>query len=256
MGLSVITLTKNEEHNIAECLESVRWADQIIVIDSGSTDRTVEIARRYTDCIYEMAWAGYGEMKNIALSKATQDWVLWIDADERVPADLGEEIRSVMTGNGQEHAGYEVARRAFFLGKWIRHCGWYPGYVTRLFRRERARFSVSRVHERLELEGATGRLENDLLHFTDRNLHHYFSKFNRYTSLAAEDLAEEGRAFSFYDVVVRPPFLFLKMYLFRLGFLDGMRGLILSFASASYVFVKYAKLWELRRVDIERGGKP
>lgn len=144
-------------------------------------------------------------------------------------------------------AGYAVARRAYFLGKWIKHCGWYPSRVTRLFRRTQGRFTESKVHEQLVLNGGVGQLHHDLLHFTDPNLHHYFQKFNSYTSLAAEDLYSAGKRFSAYDVLIRPPFVFFKMFVVRLGFLDGLHGLILSVVSMAYVFVKYAKLWEMQK---------
>ena len=242
--LSVIVITRNEERNIAECLESVSWADEIVVVDAQSSDRTIELARQFTKKIYVNKWQGYGESKNFALTHVTHEWVLWLDADERVSADLRNEIQHILSASGNIFAGYEVARRAYFLGKWIRHCGWYPGYVTRLFQKSAGKFLTSRVHERLEIVGEIGRLRNDLLHFTDLTLFHYFSKFNRYTSLAADDVIHAGRLFSLYDVLVRPPFLFFKMYIVRRGFLDGIHGLVLSLLSAAYVFVKYAKVWE------------
>ncbi len=245
--LSVITLTKNEEHNITECLSGVRWADELIVIDSGSVDRTVEKARAFTDKVLASEWKGYGATKNDGLKHAKGDWVLWLDADERVPPGLADEIRSVIASSEHRVAAYSVARRAFFLGKWIRHSGWYPGRVVRLFRRDRGSFSASHVHEHLEINGETGALNNDLLHYTDPNLYHYFAKFNTYTSLAAKDLLERGESFSTGDVLFRPAFMFVKMFLFRRGFLDGMHGFLLALCSSAYVFVKYAKLWEISR---------
>jgi len=245
--VSVIVITRNEEKNISECLRSVSWANEIIVVDAKSTDRTVELAKGFTSRVFVEEWLGFAPAKNFALDRALNEWVLWLDADERVTPELVAEILSVVRSPGVANAGFEMARRAYFIGKWIRHCGWYPGYVTRLFRKTMGRFDESRVHERLELRGSLGRLRHDLLHHTDHNLFHYFSKFNRYTSLAADDLVEENKPFTLYDVVVRPPFLFFKMFVLRLGFLDGMHGLVLSLLSASYVFVKYAKVWERQR---------
>jgi glycosyltransferase involved in cell wall biosynthesis len=242
--LTVITLTLNEERNIADCLAGVRWADELIVVDSGSTDRTVEIARQHTDHIYTIAWTGYGAARNFALDRAHGDWVLWLDADERMTEELAAEIRSVLA-SPTGAAGYQVARRAYFLGRWIKHCGWYPSRVTRLFRRGQGRFSETRVHEQLLTEGNIGMLHSDLLHYTDPDLRHYLAKFNMYTTLAAADMRAAGRRCTVFDLLVRPPFLFMKMYLIRLGFLDGLHGLILSVLSAAYVFTKYAKLWEL-----------
>ncbi len=245
MKLSVIVITLNEERNIRECLESVSWADEIIVVDAFSADKTVEYARQYTDKVFINEWKGYGETKNFALTKVTNEWVFWIDADERAPKELATEIQSIVQSNSPQISAYEVARRAYFLGKWIKHCGWYPGYVTRLFKKDAAIFSTSLVHEKVEFKGEIGKLKNDLLHYTDENLFHYFAKFNKYTSLAATELNEKKRPFSLYDVLIRPPYMFFKMFILRLGFLDGIHGLILSFASACYVFIKYAKLWEL-----------
>ncbi|MBI5214622.1 MAG: glycosyltransferase family 2 protein [Ignavibacteriae bacterium] len=251
IGLSVIVITKNEERNIRECLESVKWADEIIVVDSQSNDRTVEIAREFTENIFVIEWKGYGETKNFALTKVTNEWVFWLDADERVPKELADEIKLTIQSS-REMTAYKVARRAYFLGKWIKHCGWYPGYVVRLFKKDSAQFTQSLVHEKVEIAGTFGQLQHDLLHYTDDNLFHYFSKFNNYTSLAAEEMKKSGRNYSLWDVLTRPPFLFFKMYFLRLGFLDGMHGFILSAVSAFYVFVKYGKLWELYRHNSEK----
>ncbi len=245
--LSVVTIALNEERNIVQCLESVRWADELIVVDSGSSDRTVELAKGFPARVMQLPWRGYGATKNDALQHATGDWILWLDADERVTPELAAEIRTKVQENDGTYAGYTVARRAYFLGKWIRHCGWYPSRVTRLFRRSSGKFTENKVHEQLLLEGPTGHLHNDLLHYTDPNLYHYCEKFNRYTSLAAEDMHAAGERFSLYDVLVRPPFMFFKMFVLRRGFLDGMHGFILSAVSMTYVFVKYAKLWELQK---------
>ena len=245
--LTVIILTLNEERNISDCLESVKWADQIIVVDSGSTDRTTELAARYTASILRVSWRGYGAARNSGLDRSDGDWILWLDADERVPPELAEEIRGILAGGSPAVTGYQVARRAYFCGKWIRHCGWYPSRVTRLFRRGRGRFSETNVHEQLVLEGSVKTLRNDLLHFTDPDLQHYFTKFNTYTTLAAHDMRAAGRQFHLADILLRPAFQFIKMYVVRRGFLDGIHGFILCVASSAYVFTKYAKLWELKR---------
>jgi glycosyltransferase involved in cell wall biosynthesis len=251
--LSVITLTMNEGMNIGECLESVRWADEIIIVDSGSTDGTVEAARRYTQEIFTIPWPGYGAARNYALKKATGDWILWLDADERVTPELGEEIRTLVAAGDESVSGYAVARRAYFLGRWIKHCGWYPSRVVRLFRQHCGHFTETRVHERLELDGAVKETRNDLLHFTDPTLYHYLTKFNKYTSLGAEDLHAAGRRFRLSDLVVRPMFQFVKMYVLRQGFLDGMQGFLLSVFSSAYTFTKYAKLWERERSPEQQG---
>jgi len=242
--VSVIVITKNEERNIRDCLMTVRWADEIVVVDAGSTDRTVEAAREFTSKIFVRPWDGYGAAKNFALSQCVSEWVLWLDADERVTDGLQKEIRQALASVPAEVAGFSVPRLAMFLGRWIRHCGWYPGRVIRLFRKPGARFSEERVHERLYLEGQVELLHSDLLHYTDPDLTHYYEKYNRYTSLAAEELAERGVRFRILSLIVRPWWVFVRMYFLRLGFLDGIAGLILCKASAAYVFTKYAKLWE------------
>ena len=243
-GLSVILITHNEEANIEACLRSVQWADEIVIVDSYSQDKTVSICRRFTEKCDQIRWMGFGQMKNAALDRATEEWVLSIDADERVTPELAREIRQAIEEAGNK-VGFCVPRRAWFLGKWIRHCGWYPGHVLRLFRRDAGRFQEKRVHEGVLVQGSTGVLKHDLLHYTDRDLAHYFDKFHRYTTLAAQDLYQVGRRARPGDLILRPMAIFLKMYFIRAGFLDGLQGLILSGLSAGYVFTKYAKLWEL-----------
>lgn len=245
--LSVITITLNEETNIGPCLESVRWADEIIVLDSGSTDRTVSIAERYTKRIFPVKWEGFGQTRNLGLKHAQGEWILWLDADERVTPELAREIQDILIRNESAVSGYAIARRAYFLGKWIRHCGWYPARVTRLFRKTRATFTTTRVHEGIAIEGPVRPSQNDIVHLTDPDLEHYFNKFNKYTTLAAEELLEAGRRASLFDLFIRPPFTFVKMFVLRLGLLDGLHGFILCVLSSAYVFVKYAKLWQLQR---------
>ncbi len=249
--VSVIVITKNEEQNLRECLASVQWADELVVVDAGSDDRTVEIARKFTPHVHVRPWDGYGAAKNFALSCCTSDWILWIDADERVTESMRTEMAESLKSVSDDVAGFTMPRLANFLGRWIRHCGWYPGRVTRLFRKTAGRFSEERVHERLLLEGQTLPLKSDLLHFTDRDLAHYFEKYNRYTSLAAEELSERGARFGACMTILRTLWTFLRMYILRLGFLDGTAGLILSVSSASYVFTKYAKLWERQQQQRE-----
>jgi len=249
--LSVICITKNEERNITDCLRSVQWAHEIVVVDSGSTDATVSLARSFTDKIFDRPWDGYGEAKNFALSQCTGEWILWIDADERLSPELEDEIRSVLARTVDGVAGYSVPRKAFFLGKWIKHCGWYPGRVTRVFRRSDGRFTIDRVHEELVLAGSVTELKGDLLHYTDPDLFHYFRKLNKYTTLAAQDLAAEGRQFSLAQLIGKPFWTFVRMFIVKRGFLDGIHGFVLCILSSAYVFAKYAKLWEKNRLGIE-----
>ncbi len=241
--VSVLVITLNEEKNIRECLQSVSWADEIVLVDAQSQDRTVEIAGEFTDRVFVRPWAGFAATRQYALSQCRQEWVLWLDADERATPELAREIREVIRDTA--HAGFEIPRLAWFLGRWIRHGGWYPGYVLRLFRRQGAEFTDRMVHEGVVVKGSTGKLKNHLLHYTDPNIEHYFQKFNLYTGLAARELHEKGVPFRLRDLIFRPLFMFIKMYLLRRGFLDGLQGFLLACFSSAYVFAKYAKLWEL-----------
>lgn len=255
MSLSVIIIARNEARRIESCLQSARFADEIVLVDSGSADDTVAIARKYADRVIESAWLGYGPTKQLALEHATCDWVLWLDADERVPPDLRDEILAVV--EKEDHAGYRIARKTLFLGHWIRHCGWYPDYVLRLFRRGAdPRFTDDGVHEALRIRGPTGDLKHPMIHDTDPTLHHYLAKFNSFTSLGARQLYLSGRRFRLTDLVFRPIFTLFKMYVLNRGFLDGLPGFILCGLSACYVFTKYAKLWHLHlrgSADAESG---
>lgn len=243
-SISAIIITKNEELNIWECLNSLKWVDEIVVVDAGSTDKTIDIAKEFTKKIFIRQWDGYGAAKNFALEKCTSDWIFWIDADERATPELQNEIQIFINSNNQDYCALSMPRRANFLGKWINHCGWYPGRIIRIFRRSKGYFTDNKVHERLEVKGKIFRLKSDLLHYTDPTLEHYLNKLNKYTSLAAEDLVESKKKFSIIKMLVNPVWTFIRMYFIKLGFLDGVPGLILSFQSSYYVFTKYAKMWE------------
>lgn len=247
--LSSIIIAKDEELNIKRCLNSLMGVidDIVIIIDSRTTDNTFKLVSEYPGINCEiLEWKGFAETKNYALTKTKHDWVLWIDADEELTEDLKSEL-TLFKKSVPQFTAYSVARRAFFLGKWIKHSGWYPSKVVRLFNKSSANFNNKSVHEGLVINGTIGSLKNDLNHFTDPTIKHYFSKFNNYTSLAANELFSKGKKSSLSDFLIRPLFLFVKMYIFRLGFLDGLHGLILALFSSFYVFTKYAKLWELNR---------
>ncbi|MFZ4621485.1 MAG: glycosyltransferase family 2 protein [Bacteroidota bacterium] len=243
LNCSVVVITKNEAHNIDECLSSVAFCDDIIVVDAESADATVEIAKKHTSNVFVRRWEGFSSAKQFGVQKTKHQWILWLDADERVMPELANEMKQLLLHEPNE-AAYTVARRAYFLGRWIKHSGWYPGRVARLFHKERAVFNDAAVHEGLQVNGTIGALKNDLLHFTDPNIYHYWAKFNRYTTLASGELKRKGRIFSLSDIIIRPWWLFMKMYFIRLGFLDGVQGLLLALFSSAYVFTKYAKLWE------------
>jgi len=240
-----MVVVRNEEKNIKGCLEAVHWADELIVVDTGSTDRTVEIAKTFTHNVFAEPWEGFGAAKSFALSRCTKEWVLSVDADERVTTELRQEIQHVLGNVHDSTSGYDVPIKACFLGRWILHCGWYPARKIRLFRRESSSFVTSdKIHEGVQLRGNVQELTNDLLHYTDPNLFHYFEKLNQYTSLAAEELVQRRMKFQLAQLLVRPPWTFVKMYFLQAGFRDGIQGFILCVLSACYVFTKYAKVWE------------
>jgi len=243
MDISAVIITLNEEANIEACLESVSWAREIVVVDAESSDRTREIALRFTREVHERKWEGYSQAKAYAISRATSEWVLSIDADERATPELEEEIRSLEPPAGVD--GYMVPIRPLFLGRWIKHCGWYPGYKLRLFRKDSATMTPRRLHEGIRVKGVVGKLVNPLLHYAYPTVRSYFRKFSRYTDIAARELHERGKRASAFDIAIRPLFSFLKMYIFKLGFLDGIEGLVLCVFSSLYVHVKYVKLREM-----------
>ncbi len=243
--LSVILITNNEANNIRRALDSIKFADEIIINDSGSTDGTLEIAQAYNCRIIQSEFAGFGVAKQTALDAAKSDWVLSIDADEEIDRSLATAIAQAIQNT--EHSGYYLNRKSQFLGRWMLHSGWYPDYLPRLFRRDRGRFTSDSVHERIEIDGALGKLEGHILHYTDPDIEHYLEKLNRYTTLSADSLQRQGRRFKAFDILVKPPANFVKMYLFKSGFRDGIQGLLLALLSSFHVLCKYAKLWERQR---------
>jgi glycosyltransferase involved in cell wall biosynthesis len=242
--IASVTITKNEERNIAACLDSLKWVDQMIVVDAESTDRTVELAKAFTPHILVRPWPGYGPQKNVAMDRTTTDWILVVDADERVTNELREEIlallkRSVTT------AAYRIPRRNFYYGQWIRGAGQYPDRQLRLIRRGRGRYNDLPVHEHLEVEGPVGELTSPLDHHTHPTVASHELKIERYSTLAAEERARHGKSdAAWYHLLFNPAWTFVKFYLFRAGYKDGLAGLIVSGFSAAHVLLKYAKLWE------------
>ena len=244
--LSVTIITLNEESNIRRTLESVRWADEIVVLDSGSTDRTVSICREFTERVFHQDWLGYGNQKNAAIDRATGDWVLSLDADEPIEQALADEIRSLMA-SPDALDGYRIPRKTFFLGRWMKHGGWYPDYNLRLFRKGKGRFSERAVHESVTVKGSFGTTRHAILHYAYPDLSSYVASINRYSSLAVDVMAEKGissRKTSLLNILFRPVFTFLLKYVLRLGFLDGKQGLLINLFHSWYVFAKYAKAWE------------
>jgi glycosyltransferase involved in cell wall biosynthesis len=250
LPLTVLIPTYNEERNLPDCLASVAWADEVFVVDSFSRDRTVEIARTAGTRVVQHEYVNSAAQKNWAIPQCSHRWVLIVDADERVPKDLADEIVALLSRpNGPDAAAYAINRRTFFFDVEIKHCGWSNDRVTRLFDRERARYPELEVHADMTVDGAIARLQHKLDHYTYRTFDEYFEKFRRYTTWSANDLWKRGRRASFAAILVKPTLRFLSMYVLRLGFLDGVPGLIACMLGAYSVFGRYAKLWAMRHAE-------
>ena len=248
-SLAAVLIVKNESENMAECLSDLSWCDEIIVLDSGSQDNTVEIARQFTDKVYsEPDWQGFGLQRQRAQDKTQADWVFMIDADERVTEQLRNNILQVVSENDQ-NCVYELPRLSRCFGKYIRHSGWYPDFVIRLYPRDKAAYSTDRVHEKLLFDQSMQvvKLKGDLLHFTYRDLEHYLRKSAQYAKEWAEQRAEQGMSASLSKGVLHGIGCFIKMYILSAGFLDGRHGFLLAMLSAHSTFAKYADLWIRRQ---------
>lgn len=245
MKITATVITYNEESNIAAALESLAWADEIIVVDSESADRTVEIATRYADRVMINPWPGYAAQKNFAGDQASNDWVFSLDADERVSDELAAEIRRIKEGDAPGVAAFEMPRMAQYLGRWIKHSGWYPDFKVRLYDRRKCRWRGEFVHESVAADGWVARLKGDLLHFTVRNVAEHHQRIDRYTTLAAEEAFARKKRPSLSSLVISPPATFMRSYLIKLGFMDGVQGFAIAFFAAYYVLLKNLKLWEL-----------
>lgn len=240
MKISAAIITYNEERNIARAIESLRCCDEILVVDSGSADRTVELAQKLGARVVEGAWRGYSSQKNFAAAEARHDWILSLDADEALSEALEGEIWSLKK-KGPEYDAYTVPRLAQYLGKWILHSGWYPDRKIRLYNRNKARWTGDFVHEKLQVEGHVGHLQSNLLHFTCDSLAEHVKTMDRYTTLAAEELVAQKTKIWWGKLVFDPAWTFLRTYVVQRGFLDGFEGLIIAYMAAFYTFLKYAK---------------
>lgn len=240
MKISATIIACNEERNIARAIESLRCCDEILVVDSGSTDRTVEIARKLGARVIEMEWRGYAGQKNFASDQASYDWVLSIDADESLSEALEAEIWQIKK-TGPQYDAYTMPRLAQYLGRWILHSGWYPDRKIRLFDRRKARWEGDYVHESVVVQGTVGHLESNLLHFTCNSLTEHLRTMDRYTTLAAEQLVDQKAKITWRRIVLDPLWTFFKTYFLKQGFRDGLEGLCIAYMAAFYNFVKYAK---------------
>jgi glycosyltransferase involved in cell wall biosynthesis len=242
MTLSVIVITKNEEASIGECLSSVAWADELIVVDSGSTDRTVELCRKYTDKVHLSAdWPGFGRQKNRALALASGEWVLSLDADERVTPELRREIEAAMESPADRSA-FAMPRRSSYCGRSMRHSGWWPDDVVRLFRRGQGRFSDDLVHERLIVEGPVGRLRSPLIHEAFGSLEEVLETMNRYSTAGARLMEERGKRATLAGAILHGLWSFFHTYVVRAGFLDGREGFLLAVSNGEGTYYRYLKL--------------
>ena len=251
-GLSAIIITRNEAANIGDCLDALAFCDERIVVDCGSSDGTAEIARGKGARVETHEFRGFGAQKNFALSLATGDWVLSIDADERVTPELAQAIKAAMAGGAAD--GFELPRISSFCGRPMRHAGWFPDYVLRLFRRGKGRFDDALVHERVICDGTVKRLDKPLIHHPVLKLEDALSRMDRYSTASAETLIASGRKVTFATGIAHGFFAFVKTYVLKLGFLDGAEGFLLAVANAEGSYYRYMKAWVAQRAKVRGRG--
>jgi glycosyltransferase involved in cell wall biosynthesis len=240
MKISATVITFNEERNVARVIESLRCCDEILVVDSGSNDRTVEIAVKLGARVVDASWHGYATQKNLAAELASHDWILALDADESLSEALEGEIWQIKK-SGPVFDAYTVPRLAQYLGRWILHSGWYPDRKVRLFNRQKAKWVGKFVHESVKVEGTVGHLQSNLLHFTCSSLSEHLRSLDSYTTLAAEEIVTRGKNIGYARVLLDPPWTFFRTYVLKLGILDGLEGLTIAYMAGLYNFVKYSK---------------
>lgn len=244
----MVIITKNEEENIKGCLESVSWADEIVVLDSGSADKTIEICKSYTNNVHITDWPGFGPQKQRAVDAASNDWILSIDADERISEALKQQILQSLEDPQKD--AYEVPRLSYLCGKPIRHGGWYPDHLVRVFNKNKAKFSNDLVHEKVLVDGTIGRLSEDLIHYSYADLDQFMHKFNVYSRLGAQNLKAKNKTSGVLKAVVRGMISFLKVYIFKKGFLDGAEGLVIGISAFESTYYKYLKLYYLNKAKL------
>jgi glycosyltransferase involved in cell wall biosynthesis len=240
MKITATIITLNEERNIARAIESLRCSDEILILDSGSVDRTVELAGKLGARVVEAGWRGYAGQKNWAAEQASHEWILSLDADEALSEALEAEIWNLKK-SGPKCDAYTMPRLARYLGRWILHSGWYPDRKVRLYHRDKARWVGDFVHESVQVDGRVGHLDSNLLHFTCESIAEHVKTMDRYTTLAAEQLVETGQPVSWARLICEPPWTFFQTYVLKAGFLDGVEGLAIANMAALYNFLKYAK---------------
>lgn len=243
--ISCAIVVYNEANNIEECLETAQWMDEIIVIDSYSTDDTVSISRSYTDKVIQRPWLGFGDQKNFAIDQATSEWVFILDSDERIPSELRAEIEAILSSSGTDGpVAYSVPRKNYYFGNWVTHAGCYPDYQLRLFKRGIGHLDDAEPHNKFIFDGEAGYLKTPLEHYTERTIADRFKKLRNFSSLAAKERGKTKRHVYWTDLAFRPLFSFYRYYLAKQGFRDGMPGFLVSIFASMYTFIKYVKLWE------------
>ena len=245
--ISATVVCYNEEDNIERCLKSLLWADEIIVVDSFSTDRTVELCKKYTKRVYQREWPGFIQQKSYAVSLAQYEWVFSLDSDEIVTEKLRDEILTRLSTDKDKINGYYVKRHSFYLGRWINHGGWYPDYKLRLFKKSEVVCGGENPHDKYFVNGKTARLNGEIEHYTYRSISDQLSTIDKFSEISADGLFRKGSRFALVKMFFKPPVKFFETYVYKLGFLDGLAGFIISVLSSYYIFVKFAKLWEKRK---------
>lgn len=251
LPITAVVLANNEEKNISRCLQSLQWIDEIRVIDSGSTDNTPTIAKGFENVIFEqIEWRGYAATKQYAVDKAKNDVIFWVDSDEEIPKDLQNEISSnweTLNSNWEQTPIYTLPRKTFFMGEWIKYCGWYPDRQKRLFNRKFAKFNTADVHEDVTIinTGGIGNLDCDILHYSFQSIEKYFEKMNKYGKLGAKEMKNKGKKVAFSKLIFNPLWSFFQSYFIRLGVLQGKTGFIISCGNAYSKFIKYTHFYYL-----------
>ena len=245
--LSITIITFNEEKNIRDCLESIKWADEIIVVDSFSTDRTVEICKKYTQKVIQRKWSGFLKQKKFAQEQATGEWILNLDADERLSPEAATEIKKEIINSTPDVNGFVFHRQSYYLGRWIKHGGWYPDAKLRLIRKDSGSWHGESLHEKLVCNGKVKYLKGKILHYVYRDISHQLETVDSFSRISADIWLKKGKRFKLLLLLTKPSISFLTTYIWKGGILDGMPGLIISVITSYYVFLKYAKLWELQK---------
>lgn len=252
--ISACIICFNEERKIQRCLESVRWCDEIVVLDSYSTDRTLQICRQFTERVYQHEWLGYVGQRNLIRGMATHDWVLFLDSDEEVSPELRDEILAEFERGNTPFVGYEFPRMVYYLGRWIRHGEWYPDIKLRLFHKAHGRTEGQEPHDRVVVSGAVKRLKHPLWHYTYDDVEDHMVTLNRFSTITAQQKFVEERPFRWTDLLFRPALRFMKGYVVKGGFLDGAHGFMIARLAAYGAALKYIKLWELHLKDRANGS--